>query len=141
MIPVETWQITGLIILALGCTLAAFVVGRDDRRRLSQLRAVWRAEVREELRARHETEVDLAERRGAARARETCGCAGADRQIREARDEITELRDQLDIANRRNRRAQDLAGRGGLILARDLSRVLAGQPLGDRTDSTPEAVA
>lgn len=159
----EAILITGGL-LALACCAMCYAHGRGDRRRLRALRATWRAEVREELRPIHEAAVELAEQRGAdrvreelraehqagvaeaeqlgvARAREVCGCASADRQIREARTETADLRGQFDILSRRLRRAQDLAGYGGLVRADQLMRVLDGQPLGDRTDSTAEAAA
>lgn len=136
----EAILITGGL-LALACCAMCYMHGRGDRRRLRALRATWRAEVREELRPIHEAAVELAEQRGADRAREACGCASADRQIREARTETADLRGQFVILSHRLRRAQDLANQGGLVRADHLIRVLDGQPLGDRTDSTPEAAA
>lgn len=139
MIPVTTAVlVTSGISIALA--LAAYVVGREDRRRLSRLRAVWRAEVREEMRPAVEEAVREAERRGGARVRETYDSeAATDRQVREARAEIADLRGQLDIANRRNRRAQDLADIGLPIPAHQLAQVLAGEPW--ETDNAPEVIA
>lgn len=140
MIPVTTAVLVASGI-SVAVALAAYVIGRHDRRQHRRsLRAVIRAQVREELRAECEEAVRQAERRGAAKARETYDSeAATDRQVREARAEIADLRGQLDIANRQNRRAQDLADIGLPIPAHQLAQVLAGEPW--ETDNAPEVIA
>lgn len=139
MIPVTTAVLvtSGISITV---ALAGFVIGREDRRRLSRLRAVWRAEVATELHAKHQAALLIAEQRGAARVREAYDAeAATDRMVREARAEITDLRDQLGYSHLTIRCAQDLAmaaGPGGSVSAERLERVLDG----DRTDA-PEVVA
>lgn len=139
----------GLIVLMAVLTVVSFVAGRADRpRRRRAVRAVERAAARvivaDELRPGHEAAIRVAERRGREAAREACGCAESDRLLTEAHTEIADLRGQLDVLSKRHRRAQDLADRGGLVMARDLARVLNGQPLAERTPragrtgSTPE---
>lgn len=103
MIPVTTAVLvtSGISITV---ALAAYVTGVHDRRKHRRaLRAVWRAEVHEETRPAFNLALQIAEQRGAKRAREACNCATADRQIREARAEITDLRGQLDVLSRRLR--------------------------------------
>lgn len=103
MIPVTT-AVLAASPICLAVALAGFVIGREDRRRLSRLRAVWRAEVATELHAAHQAALLIAEQRGAARARETYDAeAATDHMVCEARAEITDLREQLDLLSRRLR--------------------------------------
>ena len=140
MIPAST--VEGLtilfVVLAVLGHVFAYGIGRGDARRLRILRRVWRAEVATELQARHEAELELAEKRGHDAAREECGCADADRQIADAGRQRDDLRDQLDVLSRRMRRVQDMADRGGLVMAKDLARVLGTSRIAAVTDAEQE---